>query len=225
MLRTQIWFLNSSLDSSQISQWHYSRSTVPPPPVSWASPQSLFLQNGKNEISIIDRHDAYRAGFNIELDCPYFSCRAASGWAFFSPLKVTARFTLCQSFCCRIADRMWTLCLADWYRLNRWIHFWFTVTVLCSVHKKVCKCLSSFRQKPFQTEWHLSTSFGITLSRMLIYNLIGVRESGLYLGGVSPLLGCFLLLWALLMLALQWLCGYDGMSWIFSTCELRSSEE
>lgn len=41
----------------------------------------------KNEFSIIDRHDAYRAIFNIELDCPYFSYRAASGlWAFFLPL-------------------------------------------------------------------------------------------------------------------------------------------
>lgn len=50
---------------------------------SWASAQSLFLQNGKNEISIIDRHDAYCASFNIELDCPYFSYRASSGlWAF-----------------------------------------------------------------------------------------------------------------------------------------------
>lgn len=107
------------------------------------------------------------------------------------PLKVTAQFTLCLSFCCRIADRMWNLCLADWYRLNRWIHFRFTVTVLWFVQKKVCKCLCSFRQQPFQKEWHLSTSFVIPLSWILIYNLIGVRESGRYLRGVSPLLGWF----------------------------------
>lgn len=144
---------------------------------------------------------------------------------YFPPLKVTARFSLCQSFCCRIADRMWNLCLADWYRLNRWIHFGFTVTVLWFVQKKVCKCLCSFRQQPFQMEWHLSMSFVIPLSWILIYNLIGVRESGLYLRGVSPLLGCFLLLWALLVLALQWLCGHIGMSWIFPTYELCSSEE
>lgn len=102
---------------------------------SWASGYCLFLQNRKTRFQLLtdtmielyeNIGEMYPViVFMLSCTVPIFFYSTASGLlAFVFALEVTARFSPSQSFCHRFGDGMWNLCLADWYWLNRWIHFW-----------------------------------------------------------------------------------------------------